>query len=171
MSVFHEYDDVDKFTVGTVSVDRVTERSSCRSAPTTHGSTVKCEKQQAAGDRAVPREGAVRSSTGGRSSDHPLPMELTSPIDAVFVLGPIGLGYDRSNDKVLLQLRRDRRGRREWRTRRRRPAATCGSTSPAGRPRAFAQHAEQVIESRGGPSAHGARNPMDPDGHACPRMN
>jgi uncharacterized repeat protein (TIGR03847 family) len=39
-------------------------------------------------------------------ADQPLPaaMELAEPVDPVFVLGPIGLGYDRDNDRVLVQL-------------------------------------------------------------------
>ena len=31
-------------------------------------------------------------------------MELAEPVDPAFVLGPIGLGYDRDNDRVLVQL-------------------------------------------------------------------
>ena len=34
----------------------------------------------------------------------PAALELTEPYDAAFVLGPIGLGYDRSADRVVLQL-------------------------------------------------------------------
>ncbi len=106
------------------------------------------------------------------AEDRPIPgaMELSAPVDPVFVLGPIGLGYDRSNDKVLLQLEEvgevdehgeplddDDRGHvRIYITR--------------GQADAFVKHAAHVIES-GRPECTWCGNPMDPDGHACPRMN
>ncbi len=167
MSVFHEFDDVDKFTVGTVG--RPGERTfflQIRADETRL--TVKCEKQQAA---AIAQYLNKVLSDLPPVEERPISgaMELSDPLDAVFVLGPIGLGYDRSNDRVLLQLEEagevdengepidDDRGHvRIYITR--------------GQAAAFAKHAGQVIES-GRPECTWCGNPMDPDGHACPRMN
>ena len=167
MTVFHEYDDVDKFTVGTVG--RPGERVFfLQIRAEGNRVAVKCEKQQAA---------AIAQYLDKLLSDLPPPedrpirgaMELTPPVDPVFVLGPIGLGYDRSNDKVLLQLEEagevdengemveDDRGHvRIYITR--------------GQAAAFATHAGQVIES-GREECTWCGGPVDPDGHACPRMN
>jgi len=94
---------------------------------------------------------------------------LREPADPVFVLGPIGLGYDRSNDRVLIQLEElgevdeegepvdDDRGHvRLYLSR--------------GQAAAFCDHAESVVEA-GRPPCPWCAFPIDPDGHDCPRMN
>jgi uncharacterized repeat protein (TIGR03847 family) len=167
MSVFHEFDDVDKFTVGTEG--RPGERTfflQIRAEGVRLA--VKCEKQQAA---AISQYLTKVLSDLPPAEDRPIAgaMELTAPVDPVFVLGPIGLGYDRSNDKVLLQLEEvaevdedgelvdDVRGHvRIYITR--------------GQAAAFVKHAAVVIDS-GRAECAWCGNPMDPDGHACPRMN
>ncbi len=168
MSVFFEFDDVDAFTVGTVGQpgDRtffVQVRGDGQSV------TVKCEKQQAAAMAEYVRR--VLNDLPP-PEDRPLPgsLDLRDPVDSAFVLGPIGLGYDRSNDRVLLQLEEvgeldeegeivdddDRSHVRIYITR--------------GQAAAFTGHAMNVIES-GRPECRWCGNPIDPDGHACPRMN
>jgi uncharacterized repeat protein (TIGR03847 family) len=168
MSVFHEFDDVDKFTVGTIG--RPGERTfflQIRAEDTRIA--VKCEKQQAA---AISQYLTKVLSDLPPAEDRPIAgaMDLAAPVDPVFVLGPIGLGYDRSNDKVLLQLEEigevdehgepvedDSRGHvRIYITR--------------GQADAFVKRADQVIES-GRAECTWCGNPMDPDGHTCPRMN
>jgi uncharacterized repeat protein (TIGR03847 family) len=169
MSVFYEFDDVDAFATGTVGVPGsrtffMQVRSEGRRV------TVKCEKQQTA---AIVQYLRKVLSDLPPPEDRPMPgaLELAEPIDPAFVLGPIGLGYDRSNDRVLLQLEEvgeidengemvddgDDRGHvRVYLTR--------------GQAAAFTAHADQVIES-GRVDCQWCNNPMDPDGHACPRMN
>ena len=168
MSVFHEFDDVDKFTVGTQGRPGARTFFLQIRADGTRVA-VKCEKQQAA---AIAQYLDKVLSDLPPAEDKPIPgaMELTEPVDAVFVLGPIGLGYDRSNDKVLLQLEEvgevDEQGemvddevRGHVRVYLSRGQAT-----------AFAAHASKVIES-GRPECQWCSAPIDPDGHACPRMN
>ena len=167
MSVFHEYDDVDKFTVGTVG--RPGDRTfflQIRAGDTRLA--IKCEKQQTA---AITQYLDKVLSDLPPAEDRPIAgaMELTTPVEPVFVLGPIGLGYDRSNDKVLLQLEEagdvdengelidDDRGHV-------RIYITIGQAA------AFATHAARVIDS-GRAECTWCGNPMDPDGHPCPRMN
>lgn len=168
MSVFHEFDEVDKFTVGTQG------RPGARTfflQIRAQGKrlAVKCEKQQAA---AISQYLDKVLADLPPAEDRPIQvaMELTSPVEPIFVLGPIGLGYDRSNDRVLLQLEEigevdengemiddDDRGHiRVYITR--------------GQAAAFAKHAGNIIES-GRAECQWCAMPMDPDGHACPRMN
>src|SRR5690606_18585449 len=107
----------------------------------------------------------------------PVSMELSPPIEPAFVLGPIGLGYDRENDRLLVQLEEllpddldddseedddvedalsDRgRGRR---------------FVGRGQAVAFGEQAESTVAA-GRPACIFCAQPMEPDGHACPRMN
>ncbi len=167
MSVFYEFDDVDSFTVGTVG--RPGQRTFfLQIRAEGQRISIKCEKQQTA---AISEYLVKLMNDLPPPEDRPLPaaMEMAEPGDPVFVLGPIGLGFDRSNDRVLLQLEEvgtldedgevvdDDRGHvRIYLTR--------------GQAAAFTTHAGRVIES-GRPDCQWCGNPMDPDGHACPRMN
>ncbi len=169
MSVFHEFDDVDKFTVGTVG--RPGERTFFLQIRA-DGSriAIKCEKQQAA---AISQYLTKVLSDLPPAEDRPIPgaMELSALVDPVFVLGPIGLGYDRSNDKVLLQLEEGPApSTRTAKSSRTTTVGTFGSTSHRGQADAFVKHAAHVIES-GRPECTWCGNPIDPDGHVCPRMN
>ena len=100
-------------------------------------------------------------------------MQLADATDAAFVLGPVGLGYDRSSDRVLVQLEEviefdeegepivdedddDRSKLRVFITRH--------------QAHAFCLHADQVVAA-GRPSCIWCARPIDPDGHSCPRMN
>ncbi|WP_420451112.1 DUF3090 family protein [Ilumatobacter sp.] len=168
MTIFHEFDDVDKFTVGTVG------RPGARTfflQIRAEGTRValKCEKQQAA---AIAQYLNKVLADLPPAEDRPIDgaMELTEPVEPVFVLGPIGLGYDRSTDKVLLQLEEvgelDEDGELD-------DDAVRGHVRiyvTRGQAAAFAARADQVIES-GRPDCTWCGAPVDPDGHACPRMN
>jgi len=168
MTIFHEFDQVDKFTVGTVG--RPGDRTFfLQIRAEGERIALKCEKQQAA---AIAQYLDKVLADLPPAEDRPISgaMELTTPIEPVFVLGPIGLGYDRSNDKVLLQLEEvgevdesgeliDEEGRGHVRI-----YITRGQAA------AFAKQASNVIGS-GRPECTWCGNPIDPDGHACPRMN
>lgn len=102
MSAHFDFDEVDAFTVG--AIGRPGERTfflQVRRGGTRV--TLKCEKQQAA---------AIAEHLRRILHDLPAPtekplsaaMELTTPVEPVFVLGTVGLGYDPSSDRVLLQL-------------------------------------------------------------------
>ena len=168
MSVFYEFDDVDTFTVGTLG------RPGARTfilqiRAEGQRVSIKCEKQQT---KAISEylDKLMRDLPPPEDRPMPAAMKLAEPVDPVFVLGPIGLGFDQANDRVLLQLEEiglvdedgepvddeDRGHVRIYLTR-----------SQAA---AFASHAGEVIES-GRPDCQWCGNPMDPDGHACPRMN
>ncbi len=168
MSVFYEFDEVSAFTVGTVG--RPGERTFLLQARAADQRvTVKCEKQQTA---AIVQYLRRLLADLPPAEDRPMSgtLELREPLDPAFVLGPIGLGYDRSNDRVLIQLEEvgeldeddepvedDDRGHvRLYLSR--------------GQAAAFCDHADGVVEA-GRPACQWCAFPMDPDGHDCPRMN
>jgi uncharacterized repeat protein (TIGR03847 family) len=169
MSVFYEFDEVSAFTVGTVG--RPGERTFLLQARAADQRvTVKCEKQQTA---AIVQYLRRLLADLPPAEDRPMSgtLELREPLDPAFVLGPIGLGYDRSNDRVLIQLEEvgdldeegepvdgdDDRGHvRLYLSR--------------GQAAAFCDHADGIVEA-GRPACQWCAFPMDPDGHDCPRMN
>lgn len=168
MSVFHEFDHVDKFTVGTVG--RPGDRTfflQIRADDTRL--VLKCEKQQAA---AIAQYLEKVLADLPPAEERPITgaMELTAPVEPVFVLGPIGLGYDRSNDKVLLQLEEVGELDEEGELVDDESRGHVRIYITRGQAAAFAKHASRVIDS-GRAECAWCGNPMDPDGHACPRMN
>jgi uncharacterized repeat protein (TIGR03847 family) len=168
MSVFYEFDEVDAFTVGTVG--RPGERTFyLQTRADGERVTVKCEKQQAAVIVQYLRRVLADLPP---PEDRPMPgaLELREPHDAAFVLGPIGLGYDQSNDRVLIQFDElgevDEEGEPI-------PDESLGHLRlyvSRGQALAFCNHADEVVEA-GRPSCQWCGFPMNPDGHDCPRMN
>ena len=168
MSVFFEFDEVDSFTTGTVGEPgNRTFYMQVRADGTRV--TVKCEKQQTA---AIVQYLRKVLSDLPPAEDRPMPgaLELAGPVEESFVLGPIGLGYDRATDKVLIQLEEigdvdedgepvedDDRGHIRLYISR-------------GQATAFCDHADRIVEA-GRPECQWCNHPIDPDGHACPRMN
>ncbi|MFK8026203.1 MAG: DUF3090 family protein [Ilumatobacter sp.] len=168
MSVFHEFDEVDKFTVGTEGRPGARTFFLQLRAQGTRVA-VKCEKQQAA---AIAQYLEKVLADLPPAEDKPLPgaMELTAPVEPVFVLGPIGLGYDRSSDRVLLQLEEVGQVDENGEPLEDEDRGHVRIYLSRGQAAAFAAHADKVIES-GRPDCRWCSSPIDPDGHACPRMN
>ncbi len=168
MSVFFEFDDVDAFTVGTVG--RPGERTFFLQARAEGNHvSVKCEKQQAA---AVAQYLRRVLSDLPPPEDRPMPgaLELTPPSDVAFTLGPIGLGYDRSSDRILIQLEEVGEVDEEGELLEDEDRGHVRLYLGRGQASAFCDQAELVIGA-GRPDCQWCSNPIDPDGHACPRMN
>lgn len=130
--------------------------------------TVKCEKSQVA---------ALAEHLQRLLADLPaiavtadLPTELRPPLEPRFVLGTIGLAYDADSDHLVIVLEElvvadedepedeelEHDGLRLELTR---PAAAI-----------FCRRALEIVAA-GRPACRWCGGPMDPDGHACPRMN
>jgi uncharacterized repeat protein (TIGR03847 family) len=170
MGIFYEFDEVDAFTVGVEG--RPGHRVfflQCRRGRTRI--TIKCEKQQASAIAGYLRK--VLSDLP-LPDDRPLPtaLELVQPVEPVFVLGPVGLGYDRANDRLLVQLEEivtvDEDGEPDE-----------DATEDRGHVRmfltrsqalAFCERSEATVAA-GRPQCQFCGGPIDPDGHPCPRMN
>jgi uncharacterized repeat protein (TIGR03847 family) len=173
VSVFFEFDEVDNFAATAVGepgsrVFYLHARAGSQRV------SVKCEKQQVT---AISQYLRRVLSDLPPPEDRPLPGlvelggELEDLANQAFVLGPIGLGYDRGNDRVLVQLEElvpsdadedepepapDRGHIRLYVTR-----------SQAA---AFCDHADEVVAA-GRPLCMWCGFPIDPEGHPCPRMN
>lgn len=170
MTVYHDFDDVDAFTVG--AVGRPGQRTFLIQAR--HGRervTVKCEKQQAAAIADYLRK--VLNDLPP-VDDRPMPaaLELVEPFDPAFVLGPVGLGYERATDRVLIQLDEvvpvDEEGEPDPDAMEDRSRVRVLLTR--GQVLAFCEQADQLVAA-GRPPCRWCSLPIDPDGHICPRMN
>ena len=173
MSVFFEFDEVDTFTAAAVGepgsrVFYLHARAGQQRV------TVKCEKQQVTAIAQYLRR--VLATSRRPRTARCRAVDLRDPGEQSFVLGPIGLGYDRGNDRVLVQLEElvptdattrttsavdddveDDRGHIRLYLTRSQAAAFC-------------DHADELVAA-GRPTCRWCGNPIDPDGHPCPRMN
>lgn len=167
MSIFFEFEDVDAFTTG--AVGEPGDRTFFLQAR--HGGqrvAVKCEKQQVS---AIIQYLQRVLNDLPPAEDKPIAgaLELAEPVEQVFVLGPIGLGYDRGSDRLIVQLEElaavDEDGEDvEGHDGHIRLYVTRGQAA------SFCEHAERVVAA-GRPDCQWCNLPIDPDGHACPRMN
>jgi uncharacterized repeat protein (TIGR03847 family) len=183
VSAYFEFEHVDVFTTG--AIGRPGSRTFYLQARAGgQRVAVKCEKQQVA---AIVQYLRRVLNDLPPPEDKPLPgaLELTTPVDEVFVLGPIGLGYDRSNDRLVVQLEElvpadlddddDDEDDEDPAT----DDLLGGDEPDRGHVRvyvsraqaaAFCDRAEEVVAA-GRPTCQWCGFPMDPDGHPCPRMN
>ncbi len=168
MSAFYEFDSVDAFTVG--AIGRPGERTFYLQARADgRRVSVKCEKQQTAAMAQYLRR--VLSDLPP-PEDRPIAgaLELATPVEPAFVLGPIGLGYDRSTDRILIQLEEAGDVDDEGEPLEDQDLGHVRLFIGRGQAAAFCEQAERAIEA-GRPDCPWCANPIDLDGHACPRMN
>ena len=97
--------------------------------------------------------------------DKPLSSDLMlqEPIEPVFVIGRIGLGYDQNEDLIILvvqEIEFEGGGK----------PATARFWATRGQMRALGDHTLEVA-SQGRPICPLCDAPIDPDGHFCPRSN
>jgi uncharacterized repeat protein (TIGR03847 family) len=169
MSVYYDFDEVDAFTVGAIGQPgaRVFFLQARRG---TTWVSVKCEKQQASAIADYLRR-VLNDLPDPTEKPVPAAMELAAPVDAAFVLGPVGLGYDRATDRVLVQLEEvielDEEGEAVDEDADRGHLRVFLTRSQAA---AFCEHTDAVV-SAGRPACRWCTQPINPEGHACPRMN
>ena len=179
MTFFAEFDDVDEFSASVVGqpgsrVFYLTARSGGQRV------TVRCEKQQV---KAIATYLRHVLSDLPPPDDRPLlaPSGDAAPSEPVFVLGPIGLGYDRRNDRLLVQLEEMVVGAASEADDDEDSGATDTDSDQPDRGHvrfyvtrsqadAFCDHADEIVAA-GRPQCRWCGNPIDPDGHPCPRMN
>jgi uncharacterized repeat protein (TIGR03847 family) len=140
--------------------------------------SVSCEKQQVAvlADRLgsliteVARRFGAQADPGIAGE---IDLTLTTPVDAEFRVGTMGLAWDGEGSQViveLLALSEEEVGEDiVLEDREDGPDALRVFLSLAAA-RDFAKHAEQVVAA-GRPPCPLCSNPLDPDGHICPRLN
>jgi uncharacterized repeat protein (TIGR03847 family) len=135
--------------------------------------TLKCEKQQVAAIAHYVRE--LLDDLPAQDTPFPDALDLvnTSQIQGGefdFVVGPIGVAYDRELDRFVIQLDEmvplDEDGEPD-------PDIVAGRVRgmiTRGQALAFCDQAEDIIAA-GRPNCRWCGYPIDPDGHPCPRMN
>lgn len=98
--------------------------------------------------------------------DEPLTSDLMlqEPMDPIFVVGQIGLGYDQDQDLVVLVIQEIQLEETE--------ASPATARFWATRPqmKALSNHTLEVVE-QGRPICPLCDSPIDPDGHFCPKSN
>jgi uncharacterized repeat protein (TIGR03847 family) len=135
--------------------------------------TFKCEKQQVAvlGSSLERLLADLPSPTDG-----PLPtaLELVDPIEPAWVVGQMTLAFDPGRDRFVLELwelvPQDEESEGEEGAEPGADRSRARMLLSRGQARAFAGHAERVVAA-GRPACRFCGGPIDPDGHACPRMN
>lgn len=92
-------------------------------------------------------------------------MHIHLPVDPLFRVGEIGLGYDQSRDRVVIIVR-------ELLTEEQDPesAAVARFWCSRSQLRALAHWGAEVV-SRGRPICSQCGQPMEPEGHFCPKKN
>lgn len=164
MSAYHDFEHVDTFTTG--AIGRPGARTFYLQARLGRERvSVKCEKQQVGAMIQYLRT-VLSDLPPAENASLPGSLELVEPIEEAFVLGPIGLGYDRRADRVVVQLEEmtfedDPDDEADGHIRLHMTRSQAAS---------FCDHAERVIAS-GRPDCRWCGAPVDPDGHPCPRMN
>jgi uncharacterized repeat protein (TIGR03847 family) len=88
---------------------------------------------------------------------------LREPMEPTFVIGQIGLGYDKENDLVVLVVQEVQFEGLE-------KPATARFWATRAQMQALSDHTLEVA-SRGRPICPLCDSPMDPEGHFCPRSN
>jgi uncharacterized repeat protein (TIGR03847 family) len=182
VSIFYEFEDVDVFTTGAVG-EPGSRTFYLQAQSGRQRVAVKCEKQQVA---AIVHYLRRVLNDLPPPEDRPLEaaLNLRQPVQEAFVLGPIGLGYDRSSDRLIVQLEeigaeRDVEDADEETLAAIEAArAALGATGEGhirlyvtrGQAQAFCDHADDVIAA-GRPDCEWCGLPIDPTGHICPRMN
>jgi uncharacterized repeat protein (TIGR03847 family) len=97
--------------------------------------------------------------------DQPLTSDLIlkEPLEPNFVVGQIGLGYERSQDLVVLVIQEiELEGKTDL--------ATARFWASRPQMEALSIHALEVLE-QGRPLCPLCNSPMDPEGHFCPKSN
>jgi uncharacterized repeat protein (TIGR03847 family) len=135
----------------------------------THVVTLKLEKEQALalarGIEQILQELEHKELKRTTEVEEPSPaaLELFEPLDVAFVVGQMGLGFDREADLMMLIAQ-------ERITHEEQEPATARFWATRGQMRALSKQA-QALASAGRPICPLCQEPIDPAGHFCPRGN
>ena len=92
-------------------------------------------------------------------------LELQEPLEPLFRVGQFGLGYDEDTDRVILVAQEE-----QGEDANPEEAATVRFWATRSQMLALAQHGSEVA-AKGRPICGNCLQPIDPEGHFCPRRN
>ena len=157
-----EFQSPDHFTAGTIGPAGQREfylqsRESGRIV------TLKVEKEQvrALGDHLAGLLSQLPEGAG------PLPgnLALVEPITAAWAVGAIAVGYDKTKDRIVVEMEEVADEEEEARE-----SATARLLVTRAQAAAFVERSRQLMKA-GRPICPMCSQPKDPDGHFCPRAN
>jgi uncharacterized repeat protein (TIGR03847 family) len=123
--------------------------------------TLRTEKEQV---RALAEYlGRLLARTTTARDDRPSDLDLIEPLDAAWAVASIGLGYDEASDRIVVEVS-------EFVEEEGDEPATARFRITTGQAAAFVDRATQLMKA-GRPICPICSQPMNPDGHVCPRSN
>jgi len=167
-SDFSDFNPVSRITIDTVGEpgQRVFLLQASRGNSTI---TLKMEKEQvrvlAASVLELLEELDKEAPIDDSRLDDPLSsdMLLQEPLEPVFAVGQIGLGYERTENMIVMVIQEIQR---EDKT----DLATARFWATRTQMKALSEHALEIVE-QGRPICPLCNSPMEPDGHFCPKQN
>jgi uncharacterized repeat protein (TIGR03847 family) len=179
MTFYFDFENADAFATG--AIGRPGERTFYLQVRA-EGRTisVKCEKQQVA-EMANHLRGMLNDMPEPAHGTSPDIAMLQGPVEQDFVLGTIGLGVDRAAMRMIVQLEEmivldldDEEDLEDYLEEVEEddelPASVVRVLLTPDQARAFCDVADMVVSS-GRPPCRWCGAPLDPSGHACPKMN
>jgi uncharacterized repeat protein (TIGR03847 family) len=160
MSDSFEFDAPDHFTAGAVGAPgQRTFYLQAREARQVV--TLKVEKEQV---RALAEYLGGLLARLPSAAPAPTDLALLEPVEAAWAVGSIGVGYDQARDRILVEaaelLEEDSAEE----------AASARFRIGRAQARGFVERAQELMRA-GRPTCPLCSQPMDPDGHVCPRKN
>ena len=168
MTTYRDFDAPDAFT--TTAVGRPGERTfliQVRGEGETI--TVKCEKSQVAAIAHYVRE-LLADLPDSKEAPLPEALSVSPNPNVAFVVGPIGVAYDRELDRIVIHLDEMVNLDEEGEPLDDVVASRIRGFLTRAQALAFCDHADDVVGA-GRPNCRWCGLPMNIDGHPCPRMN
>jgi uncharacterized repeat protein (TIGR03847 family) len=176
MSNSFDFDEPDHFTAGAVGPpgERVFYLQARQ-----HGEvvTLRCEKEHVRLlaehiGRLLARLQAAGEEGGRESEGAPADLDLLEPIEAVWVVGALGLGYDEEQRRVVVVANEliEKDEEREEQPEQAEEGATARFRLSPVQAAAFVEQAAALMRA-GRPICPLCSLPKDPSGHVCPRTN
>jgi uncharacterized repeat protein (TIGR03847 family) len=163
-----DYNPVSRITVGAVGQpgQRIFLLQASQGPSTT---TLKLEKEQArvlaTSTMELLEELDEKYPRSYSKLDEPLSSDLMiqEPMEPDFVIGQIGLGYDQENDAIVIVVQEIQLEGSD-------DPSTARFWASRAQMKALSEHALEVVE-QGRPLCPLCEQPIDPDGHFCPKTN
>jgi len=139
--------------------------------------TLRCEKQQVAA-LAEYLSGLLDDLEPAPFGVHPADLALVEPVEELWSVGTIGVAYDEPRDRIvvvieeldLTTLEDEDEDDEDLGFEPTLAGASVRVQLSRAQVHAFVRHARELVQA-GRPACRFCGFPIDPDGHACPRMN